>query len=196
MPGDTDVLFREVQSFLPLDPLWSWVLVGLCAAIPIALLLGLLIARLHYGKGWPKRQALPIAALLTAVFFIFLTPILALLILPSLTIEVHPTEITAQLWPFELEPHRIQIGEIREQAVRRYDPVGEFGGWGIRHGRDGSRAYNARGNMGVQLLLQDGGRMLLGSQRPQELDNAIRAARLRLGALGATPDGLPSPGTR
>lgn len=184
MSEEPEALFREVQSFLPFDPLWSWMLVGLCAAIPVVLILGLLVARWRYGKGWPKKQVLPIVALLAAAFFLLMTPILALLVLPTLTIEVRTTEVTAQLWPFELEPERIQISTIREHHVRRYNPTGEFGGWGIRHGRDGARAYNARGNMGVQLIFHDGGRMLLGSQQSESLNNAIHAARSQIPSSG------------
>ena len=49
------------------------------------------------------------------------------------------------------------------------------GGWGFRWGSSG-RAYNLRGNRGVQLTLADGGRLLLGSQRADELAAAIEEA--------------------
>ena len=51
----------------------------------------------------------------------------------------------------------------------------EFGGWGIRVAGDG-RAYNAYGNQGVQLILTDGSRILIGTQRPDELLGALRTA--------------------
>jgi len=57
-----------------------------------------------------------------------------------------------------------------------YSPSREYGGWGIRWGRSG-RAYNVSGNQGVQLKLSDEKPMLLGSQRPGELANAINAQR-------------------
>jgi len=52
----------------------------------------------------------------------------------------------------------------------------EFGGWGIRTSGDGGRAYNAYGNMGVQLVLTDGKRVLVGTQRAEELLAALRLA--------------------
>jgi len=40
--------------------------------------------------------------------------------------------------------------------------------------------YNAYGNRGVQLVLTDGSRILVGSQKPEELLNALRAAGARI----------------
>ena len=49
-----------------------------------------------------------------------------------------------------------------------YSPLAEYGGWGIKWGRSGL-ALNARGDRGVRLTLTDGRRVLVGSQRPEEL---------------------------
>lgn len=57
-----------------------------------------------------------------------------------------------------------------------YSPLTDYGGWGIR-GWGRNVALNARGNRGVRIVLQDGSRVLVGSQRPEELAQA-------LGALG------------
>ncbi len=63
---------------------------------------------------------------------------------------------------------------MRECYARRYSPLREYGGWGIRYGWSGW-AYNLRGHEGVQLVFQNGGKLLLGSQQPQELEAAIRS---------------------
>jgi hypothetical protein len=58
----------------------------------------------------------------------------------------------------------------------QYRPIADHGGWGIRSGRDGERALTARGNRGVRLVLADGTRLLIGSQRPEELAETIERA--------------------
>ena len=60
------------------------------------------------------------------------------------------------------------------EGTRTYRPVRDYGGWGIRWGRDG-KAYIIVGNEGLQLLLGDGEKILIGSQRPQELEAALGA---------------------
>jgi hypothetical protein len=64
----------------------------------------------------------------------------------------------------------------RHEAVT-YQPIREFGGWGWRRGRQGRVAHTVRGVEGVELELRDGRRVLIGSQRPQELAAAISLRR-------------------
>ena len=90
-----------------------------------------------------------------------------------LVTEVKPGLLSVRLIPFRV--NRIRVQEIQSAGARRYSPLREFGGWGIRIGRDG-RAYNAYGNRGVQLTLADGSRILIGTQRPEELLAALRLA--------------------
>ncbi len=182
MTEDPTLLYREVQGFLPWEPFWSWLLVGGFALLPLVIILVVLVTFV-VGRRRPKRKstghgrlAAGIVALLFSGILILLLPIPAMLVLPQLTIEVRPGEVTAQLWPFQLSPERIDLAGAASHVERTYDPVGEFGGWGIR-GRGPSRAYNARGTRGVQLQFYDGTQLLLGSQQPAALADAITQAR-------------------
>ena len=56
--------------------------------------------------------------------------------------------------------------------MRTYSPITEYGGWGIKWG-SGGKAYNVSGNRGVQQEFTDGKRLLIGSQKPEQLDSAI-----------------------
>ncbi|WP_435016830.1 hypothetical protein TA3x_004411 [Tundrisphaera sp. TA3] len=71
----------------------------------------------------------------------------------------------------------IPIASIRGVHVVQYRPMRDYGGWGIRQGRDGERVLNARGNRGVRLILEDQTQILIGSQRPEELARAIESIR-------------------
>lgn len=87
--------------------------------------------------------------------------------------EVVDRELRIRLIPFKARV--IPLKDIETAEVRWYSAMREFGGWGIKVARDGSRAYTATGSSGVQLTLADGRRVLLGSQRSEELEAAINA---------------------
>ena len=73
---------------------------------------------------------------------------------------------------------KIPLRNIAGCEATTYRPVARYGGWGIRFAWDGSGwCYNVSGNEGVRLDLANGKHLLIGSQRPQELAAAIRAAR-------------------
>lgn len=72
--------------------------------------------------------------------------------------------------------HRdIPLSEIARVQPVRYDPIRQWGGWGLR-GWGGRIAYNVRGDQGVDLQLLDGREILIGSQRPDELALALASA--------------------
>jgi hypothetical protein len=100
--------------------------------------------------------------------------ILLLFHLLELTVTVRPTEIDIRFRP--LTRRRIPFVALRSCEARTYRPLREYGGWGVRRSWKGGWAYNVRGNRGVQLQLEDGTSILIGSQRADELAAAIQSA--------------------
>ena len=70
---------------------------------------------------------------------------------------------------------KIPLAQVKNLEPVTYDP-NDYGGYGIRLSTKG-RAYIATGTGGVRLRLENGGRILVGSQRPDELAQALTAAR-------------------
>lgn len=140
------VRFPEVQRFRQ----W-WLLLLL---VPAALL--------AYQTGLGHRPTLAgVLGLAVPVWFWFL----------RLITEVHDDAVHVQfipLWRKRVIPFR----DIRTAAVRTYSPLRDYGGWGLRWGPQG-QAYNVSGDRGVLLELTNGKRLLIGSQRPEELEAAI-----------------------
>jgi hypothetical protein len=79
----------------------------------------------------------------------------------------------------------VPLADVERAEAVVYRPVRDYGGWGIR-GFGRRRALNARGNLGVLIVRRDGSTLLVGSQRPRELLQALA----RAGA--ATEDKLPA----
>jgi len=70
---------------------------------------------------------------------------------------------------------RFGFDEIAGVESIRCRPLRDFGGWGVRWAGRRGRAYSVSGNRGVAVDLQDGGRWVIGSQRPDELAAAVAA---------------------
>jgi hypothetical protein len=157
-------LFREAQRFR----MWMFWL-------PIAVVT--IIVWYEFGqqvvRGNPQgSQPLPdwAAWVLTIVFGLGFPAFAALV---RLVTEVRRGEMTVGLFPFRRA--RIRLADVREAEVRQYSAQREFGGWGVRTGPSG-KAYCAYGDMGVQLWLTNSERIIIGSQRVEELAAALRAA--------------------
>lgn len=92
--------------------------------------------------------------------------------------EVHPGVMWVRLYPFRRA--RIQLAQIKTAESRQYSALREFGGWGVRTSLKNGRAYNASGDRGVQLVMRDGKRVLIGTQKPEQLLDALQSGGVDL----------------
>lgn len=82
--------------------------------------------------------------------------------------------IYVRFFPFHLKFKHFQWSALRKAYVRQYSPLGEYGGWGLRWGIFGSgTAYNISGNKGLQLVFQQGKKLLIGSQKTEECQRIL-----------------------
>jgi hypothetical protein len=159
------VLFEEEQSF---SQFWFWLTLGA----------SLLIMVLAFGPRYLAGEPVPVEALVAsaAIIGVMMLLVAVLLLGMKMRVTVDDRQLQVRFSPFV--DRAICLDDIRSWEARTYQPIVEYGGWGIRCGMFGKgQAYNARGNRGVQLELADGARLLLGSQRAEELADAIRDAK-------------------
>lgn len=148
-----EVLFEEVQQFR--QPwLWSLLLILLLAAV-VGLIYGLLYETV-------LAMSLVVPGLIWGGIAVFL-------FLVRMTVQVDHHHLHVRFLPLLKD---IPLEDIAEWQTRTYRPLLEYGGWGLRYGWKGW-AYNVSGNRGVQLVLTNGKRILIGSQKPEELAAAI-----------------------
>ena len=81
--------------------------------------------------------------------------------------------ITAYFKPFSFTKKYFSWSDIKECYIRKYSPVREFGGWGLRGLGQNWKAYNVYGNKGIQIVTRDGRRFLIGTQRPEAAQQII-----------------------
>ena len=62
--------------------------------------------------------------------------------------------------------------DIGQSYIRTYGLM-DFGGWGYRISGEG-KAYNTKGKYGVQLVLKNGSRIMIGTQCPEEIKTYLK----------------------
>ena len=63
---------------------------------------------------------------------------------------------------------------ISKVYVRKYSPLADYGGWGLRFSMSGQgKAYNVSGNVGLQLEFSNGKKLLIGTRKPDELSSVL-----------------------
>lgn len=146
-------LYREKQKF---NQWWVWIIMLLSMFIGIG---AGLISYMQSGD---------IVALLIGAGVAGLTAILFAMMTLKTVITTEGIEVG--LRPFT--GRRIFRSEIEKAYVRKYDPIGEYGGWGYRMSHKG-KAYNTSGNFGLQLEMKDGEKLLIGTQHPEVLEEIM-----------------------
>lgn len=147
------ILFREAQSFS------SWLVL-----IPLAPLC-LVWTLVFFDFIWFDFVLSGFIFLGTAVLIMF----------SKLITELRNDALYVKFAPFHFSFKRFDFSEMISATAREYSVIGEYGGWGIRYGLGGvGKAYNARGNEGVQLVFKDGRKVLIGSQRAKQLAGLIQ----------------------
>jgi hypothetical protein len=157
-------MFSETQRF---RQIWIWLLL---AAIFIIRVYAYLAVKPHSHQ--PLRHFF-IIALVIVLFFVV-----------KLTTKIDETGICYQFFPFHVKERKIIWDDIAAVYIRKYNPLAEFGGWGIRGISNKNRALNTSGSIGIQIVYKNGNRLLLGTQKMQEADEILK----RLSARGIIAD--------
>jgi hypothetical protein len=149
--------FHEEQTFSP------WLVWGIAAVFGIPAAFALIESWLHVGLIGPSLVSLLIFVPIVLVFF-----------LARLVVDVDRDEIRVSfhfLWP----RRRIPVTKIARARATEYNPLLDYGGWGVRLSWKGW-AFNTGGAEGALVETSDGKRVMIGSRRPKDLEAAIARA--------------------
>jgi hypothetical protein len=156
------VLFTERQKF---NQWWIWlIMMGINVVFICIILMQYLNAQqINIGMA----AGLGINSIMTVLTFFLL----------RLETEITDEGINVRFFPFHLSFIKIEWGKITKGYIREYSPLKEYGGWGIKYGFSGQgKAYNMSGNKGLQLIMKDGSRLLIGTNKPEALKQALKEA--------------------
>jgi hypothetical protein len=104
-----------------------------------------------------------------SLVLVVLGGLIALFLFAELTTQIDREGVHYRFFPFHFKFHLIPREMIEKAEVVTYKPLRDYGGWGIRFGSKG-KAYNVRGDKGLQLSLQNGRQILFGTQNERELE--------------------------
>ncbi len=102
--------------------------------------------------------------------------ILVLFLLYSVNLETEIDEylISYKFFPFHFSHKKIYWEDVDRAYVCKYSPIGDFGGWGLRYSFRKGKAFNVSGNLGLQIVLKTGKKILFGTQKQSELDELMK----------------------
>jgi hypothetical protein len=163
-------LFSEEQRF---DQLWLKVPLYVLAVGNVALFAYGFYKQLIAGKPWGDNPMSDVAlAFTTFAVFLIWGLVFFLFEKTKLITAIYKKEIRLRFPPFFYKEKTIPIKLIQKMEVRKYNPITEYGGWGLRYGLRG-KAYNVKGNMGLQIQFINGKKLLIGTQKPDQAKWAI-----------------------
>jgi len=163
------VLFREEQQFRQ----WWYIVLILAATVPV-MIMSIYSLYMQIVKGVQVGDSPAPNAVLVVVF---IAMCISLWVTFSLKLEVWIDQdgIHYRFSPVIFKNRLISKSEIQRFEIRKYNPILDYGGWGIRRGigRKWGKAYNVSGNIGLQLYLTNGKKVLFGTQRSQAIMYAM-----------------------
>lgn len=158
------IIFAENQRF---RQLWLLFVIASLVGLSVYAFIYQIIMGKNLGNSSMPDSMLIITVLLTGLslpVFFFLT---------ELKTRVTEDGLYIKYFPFHRKWLFFSPVDIENFKKTKYRPILEYGGWGIRIGIN-KKAYNASGNMGIQLTLSDGKRLLIGTQKPDEFQSAMQ----------------------
>ena len=165
-PAQPGILFHESQRF---TQWWLWLL----TAASVAPLWWGFFEQIIFGRPFGDR---PMPDLMLVAFTLaFGLGIPLLLYACRLEISVRTDALYVRFVPFHSRQQRIEYSSITSVTPGKYNPIRDYGGWGLKMGRGGT-VYNVSGNLGVRLELMSGKHLMLGTQQPLELAQALTQA--------------------
>ena len=161
---DNEILFTEKQRF---KQWWLWIIL---IGINVLFLFGVfkqVIGGQQFGNKPINNTDIIVVTLLTMLF--------TLLFLNSrLETKIKKDGIYVRFFPFHFKFKHFTWDVLTKTYVRQYAALTEYGGWGLRFGLfSKGTAYNVSGNKGLQLEFNNNKKLLIGTNKPDELTETL-----------------------
>lgn len=116
------------------------------------------------------------AGIFALIFGAFLMGLITFFIfIIKLETQVQREGISVRFFPFHQSFKNYLWQGIQNVYVRRYSPIREYGGWGLRFGLNNKGdAYNLRGREGLQIEFTNGKKLLIGTQQGMQLTMTLQ----------------------
>lgn len=160
-----EIEFKEIQKFRQ----WWLILILFIILLTFnSALISQLIYNIPFGTNPVNNSGLIILAIIISLFcgFIFII---------KLETKINQEGIYVRFYPFHLKFKFFKWQEIDNAFIREYSPITEYGGWGLRISLSGNgKAYNTSGNKGLQIVFKNGNKLLIGTNKQEELNLVVK----------------------
>jgi hypothetical protein len=158
-------VFKEEQRF---RQVWLMVLLGFSLLVPVSLIINEYIKD---NTSMTTNEFLGSLIIIASVLLIFIF---------KLSTRIDEKGIHYQFFPFHFSMKTLLWSEITKAEVRTYDPIGEYGGWGLRYSfnKKKGNAVNVSGDIGIQLTLKNGKKLLIGTQKKEAVSRVLKTYNL------------------
>ena len=165
------IIFKEVQSF---RYKWPWFLVLAVAIFNVVLFGWAMYKQFYLGEPWGNKPLSDIGlGVVSTLILLLMFAVFCLFHFQTLHLEIDEGFIRYKFPPFINSTKSLKSTDVSELYVRTYSPISEFGGWGYRGILRKNQAYNVSGNKGLQIVFTNGKKLLIGTEKPDQLKQAI-----------------------
>jgi hypothetical protein len=151
--------------------------------IYIGLTISLLAVILSLLNEWKKNINTSFNDTIPVLFAIIIIGLVILLfLLLKLQTKIDENGINYKFYPLQSSYKNIPWNSISEYYIRNYNPISEFGGWGIKSSfrKKTGKAYTIKGTIGLQLTLKNGKKILIGTQKKEEIERVLETYKHKI----------------
>lgn len=155
---------------------WKWLIM---IGVDLMLIVGA-IMQICFGKAFGDT---PMSNTMLIIFTIFIILLSVALLSSYLQTYINSDGVYIKYFPFHLKYKFFSWESIESAKVRSYNPLMEFGGWGIKRTKlsfrnfrfeiKSSICYTVSGTNGLELSLKNGKKVMIGTHSPNSLDETL-----------------------
>ncbi len=168
-----DVYYYERQR----EKWWAWLVL---IVIDLLLISGCII-QIGFGQPFGQNPMSNVGIIIiTSALLVFSSLVLS----GNIKIYINNDGVYLRYFPYHFRYKFYAWDNIRHIYVRNYHPIREYGGWGMRVSRwrltvnsmhiNQGIAYTISGRVGLQIELNNGKKILIGTQHPEELNKVLK----------------------
>ncbi|MDY3364411.1 hypothetical protein JSO61_009115 [Riemerella anatipestifer] len=161
---NNEILFTERQRF---KQWWLWLILLGVNGLFLFGVFKQVIGGQQFGDKPMSNAGLLVATGLTIAFTLLFVNI-------RLDTTIKKDGIYVRFFPYHLKFKYYSWDSLTKSYVRQYSPLTEYGGWGLRLGLFGKgTAFNVSGDKGLQLEFSNNTKLLIGTNKPDELTETL-----------------------
>ncbi|MDL2261883.1 DUF6141 family protein [Bacteroidales bacterium OttesenSCG-928-I21] len=157
-----EILYQEQQR-VP----WFWFV--FITAINVPFFYGI-IKQLIYKEPWGNNPMSDTGLIFVSAAILIFS---GLILSTKLETIITKDGVYVRLFAFQRKFKFYAWDKIKNYHIKKYSPLRSYGGWGYKFGLKGSVSFSMRGNIGLELILNNGHKVIIGTIYPFEMEKAL-----------------------